>query len=943
MKEKRSNISNKNIVVDEQQTSIIRLVGLFMIVYGILCFTSKNMGCILSVPFTFLFGSFAPLVLLAVMLLGCYMLLLKKVFNYFSKIQLVLITLLVIFALILATSTPSNYDMTIKSCFTDYLSKDGASYTWKVTFIDSDNAPSVETLGGGMLGYIFYGLLNSICGINHTITSVISWIIFVGVAFIFLAPYVSKLISFIKKTYLKAKERKEIKKQEAIAKQEKQEQLRQARLDSKPISFNVNNSIIDSKNDDLLETTEINITGNDFSYSESTNRNAKKLNSLLNAFDEDIYPSSMKKGNDQYIEETTEIRLSSNLMDDISDDGDVTEVFSLNDISESVNSNAKVIIEDSASMPEVTSEVNISKNHQEEVIDATEEIKFDEITIDNVIENQVEEVKPVEETKHETIKDIASSNTYIYSYPNQEVKEDKVESTRVLIDEKVTIDDTDYEKEEVEKENEIDLFNIPYDLPPLYLLKDATDNGANAQNAEIARQKADILMEKMKELNVAATINAFVVGPSVTRFEIALAPGVRVGSFTNLQEDFKLALGVNSIRIESPIPGKSAIGIEVPNNYRAMVSMKEIITQMPNKKHKLYVPVGKDITGVPLSFPICDMPHCLISGATNSGKSVCANTIILSLLMNYKPSEVRLIMVDPKRVEMAFYNDIPHLLCPIITDAEKARVALDKLCVEMDKRFTIFSKESVKNIATYNEMMVAKNQNKMPFIILVVDEFAELMLCKNHNIVEEKIQKIAQLGRAAGIHLILSTQRPDVNVIPGTIKSNLPCRMTFRLSSLVDSRTVIDVGGAEKLLNNGDMLLLTPDFTGLRRVQGVYVSDKEIIDVVEFCKKQVGPQYDKEFLDLRTAEEKAEEEKLKFAFSSNNKDEDEGDALFEEIKAFVIKEQKASTSYLQRKFNIGYGRAARYIDMLEDQGIVGPENGSKPREVLIDNEGDYNE
>ena len=228
-------------------------------------------------------------------------------------------------------------------------------------------------------------------------------------------------------------------------------------------------------------------------------------------------------------------------------------------------------------------------------------------------------------------------------------------------------------------------------------------------------------------------------------------------------------------------------------------------------------------------------------------------------------------------------------------------------------------------------------------IILVVDEFAELMLCKNHNAVEERIQKLAQLGRAAGIHLILSTQRPDVNVIPGTIKTNLPCRMTFRLSSLVDSRTVIDVGGAEKLLNNGDMLLLTPDFTGLRRVQGVYVSDKEIIDVVEFCKKQVGPQYDKEFLDLRTAEEKAEEEKLKFAFSSNNKDEDEGDALFEEIKAFVIKEQKASTSFLQRKFNIGYGRAARYIDMLEDQGIVGPENGSKPREVLINNEGDYNE
>ena len=309
--------------------------------------------------------------------------------------------------------------------------------------------------------------------------------------------------------------------------------------------------------------------------------------------------------------------------------------------------------------------------------------------------------------------------------------------------------------------------------------------------------------------------------------------------------------------------------------------------------------------------------------------------------MNYKPSEVRMIMVDPKRVEMLFYKDIPHLLCPIITEAEKARVALDKLCVEMDKRFTTFSNHGVKNIASYNEKMVEAGKNKMPFILLVVDEFAELMLSKNHAVVEEKIQKLAQLGRAAGIHLLLATQRPDVNVIPGTIKTNLPCRMTFRLSSLADSRTVIDLGGAEKLLNNGDMLLLTPDFTGLRRVQGVYVSDKEIADVVEFCKKQVGPQYDPNFLDLRTEEEKQKEEQLKFALEGNNKDdgnESSNDSMYEDVKRFVIKEQKASSSYLQRKFGIGYSKAARFIDMLEEEGIVGPENGSRPREVLVSGE-----
>ena len=903
MKEKKSNLKNKEVLQDEQTSSIIRLIGLFMIVYGILCFTSKNMGSILSVPFTFLVGSFSSIALLIVIILGCYMLLFKKMFNGFKTYQYVLISLLIIFALVLATHSPMNYDMSIKSCFNDYLHADGANYSWNVSIVSTSDGKSIETLGGGMLGYIFYGLINTITGANSTITLVISWIIFGGLAFILLAPYVSRFIKFIVKVSKKSSEKRKEKKKLKLEKKEQEELLKKQQEEAKkPINFNVEeeNGVINSKQDDLLETTEINITGDNYSYVEETDRTSKKLSNLLNAFDDEIYPMSYKKVSiHDTLTETHDVRLFNTYEDDFKTE-EVTNVYTQKDLNDSINTNKE----------EVSPTVILNENI---VIPSDDEVTG--LEGGKVILNEIKETKDVE------VKLEPTSNTFVLNETNENTN-----------------------NQNINIKEEKDLYNVDYDLPPLYLLKDATDNGANAQNIDIARQKADILMEKMKELNVAATINAFVVGPSVTRFEIALAPGVRVGSFTNLQEDFKLALGVNSIRIESPIPGKSAIGIEVPNTYRAMVSMKEIITQMPNKKHKLYVPVGKDITGVPLSFPICDMPHCLISGATNSGKSVCANTIILSLLMNYKPSEVRLIMVDPKRVEMSFYNEIPHLMCPIITESEKARVALEKLCVEMDKRFTTFSKFSVKNIASYNELMVSQNKNKMPFIILIVDEFAELMLCRNHNIVEEKIQKIAQLGRAAGIHLILSTQRPDVNVIPGTIKSNLPCRMTFRLSSLVDSRTVIDVGGAEKLLNNGDMLLLTPDFTGLRRVQGVYVSDKEIIDVVEYCKKQLGPQYDENFLDLRSAEEKAEEEKLKYALQANDvKEESNEDPMFEDIKRFVIKEQKASTSYLQRKFNIGYSRAARYIDMLEEQGVVGPENGSRPREVLISNEEDLNE
>ena len=909
MKEKKSNVKKYEKLVDESTTSMIRLIGLFIIVYALLCFTSGEVGCILSVPFTFLFGSFAPIILLVLMVYGAYMLVFKKSFSKLSAIQYILISLMFIFVLVLATATEANQTMTISDCFSKYVGENGI-YRYNFRFIISNEAESISQLGGGMFGYMFYGMINSITGANHIITIVISSIILAGVAFIFFGPIVARFIKWAKKVHNSNLEKRALKKQREAEKAKRDEQLRQDRINnSAPVTFNVlknTDEKLDSKDiEDLLETTEINITGDNFKYERTSNKRSNKLSGILSVYDEDIYPTRMKQPRNDIFElpeETSEVRLDKVFQDDFDEKSpseiDITSVIVADTIISStpVGENQQVIV----SANEVDD--NYNKNQTVTIQEMSSKDHMSLIAEDTKVEEKVKEVK-------------------------QEIKEEFIISDQ---------------QNNIVKSNSVDLNSIAYELPPLYLLKETTDNGANAINEEVAKEKAEILMEKMKELNVNATINAFVVGPAVTRFEIALAPGVRVGSFTNLQEDFKLALGVNSIRIESPIPGKSAIGIEVPNKERAMVSMKEIITKMPSKKEKLYVPVGKDITGTPLSFPIVSMPHCLISGATNSGKSVCANSIILSLLMNYKPSEVRMIMVDPKRVEMLFYKDIPHLLCPIITDSEKARVALEKLCDEMNKRFSIYAEVGVKNIASYNEMMVASNKPIMPFIFLIVDEFAELMLCKSRNIVEEKIQKLAQLGRAAGIHLILSTQRPDVNVIPGTIKTNLPCRMTFRLSSLADSRTVIDVSGAEKLLNNGDMLLLTPDFTGLRRVQGVYVSDKEIADVVSYCKKQVGPQYDANFLDLRTNEEKDEDEKLRYAMSgNNNKDDDSAnDSLYEEVKRLVIAEQKASTSYLQRKFGIGYQKAARYIDMLESEGIVGPENGSKPRDVLVTSEED---
>lgn len=979
MKEKKSNIKNKPFVLeDDQKASINRLVGLFLIVYSILCFTSGNIGCALNIPFTFLFGSFAPIGLLVMMALGIYMLLFKKMFNKLKPIHYVLITMIAIFALALATATEANQTMGFSDCFSKYVGKDGI-YRWNFKFLLAGESNSIAQLGGGIIGYMLYGLINTITSKNHVITIVICWILFIGGIFIMAAPHISRLIKWIKEKVAASK-----------AKKEERRQL-EGQNPSKPFKgknkqVETNSNITSKDVDDLLETTEINITGEDFSFKKSGDMKKTRLNSMIDAFDDDIYTENYKDHKTNAPSTPLPFQMESRLTDLYTDDFaekegrsnthipqtqtsfistpevslktnyDVTPKFK-NKVEEKpsyVYNEEPVIVEQSqvtitdkpVIIPQTNKPLEGKVYKEAPVINAHPQIDIfnEEPVVTTKEEVNVTPIKEEVEVSDNDDSQVEISEVVIDEVKPVVIEEKSQEEVTVVKEETPVIEEKEDVSVNEQKAPALDFNEIPYDLPPLYLLKDANDNGANALNEEVARQKADILMEKMKELNVAATINAFVVGPSVTRFEISLAPGVRVGTFTNLQEDFKLALGVNSIRIESPIPGKSAIGIEVPNQYRAMVTMKEIITKMPNKKHKLYVPVGKDITGNPLSFPICDMPHCLISGATNSGKSVCANTIILSLLLNYKPSDVRLIMVDPKRVEMLFYKDIPHLLCPIITESEKARVALDKLCVEMNNRFTEFSKVGVKNIASYNELMLSKGKYKMPFIILVVDEFAELMLCKNHNAVEERIQKLAQLGRAAGIHLILSTQRPDVNVIPGTIKTNLPCRMTFRLSSLVDSRTVIDVGGAEKLLNNGDMLLLTPDFTGLRRVQGVYVSDKEISDVVEYCKKQAGPQYDPNFLDLRTEEEKMEEEKLKYVLSGNNNNESSvNDDMYEEVKALVIREGKASASYLQRKFPIGYAKAARYIDMLEEEGIIGPENGSKPREVLVTSEEHFDE
>lgn len=473
-----------------------------------------------------------------------------------------------------------------------------------------------------------------------------------------------------------------------------------------------------------------------------------------------------------------------------------------------------------------------------------------------------------------------------------------------------------------------------YKLPRLTLLKEAYKKGKSITNVNAANDCGRRLIEILDQFGVQATLIATHIGPAVTKFEVKPDLGVRVNKISNLQYDIKMALAAKDIRIEAPIPGKSAVGIEIPNVEKTSVSMKELMKSIPDgyDDKKLLFALGKDLMGNCIYGELNKMPHLLIAGATGSGKSVCVNTIITSLLMRSKPDEVKMLLVDPKKVEFTPYREIPHLLGPVITDGEEANRALKVVVNMMDNRYELFSMAGVRNIQGYNsyiEKHPEEGLKKMPWIVIIIDELADLMLVAAKE-VESSIQRITQLARAAGIHLIVATQRPSVDVITGIIKANIPSRIAFAVSSAVDSRTILDQVGAEKLLGLGDMLYIPVGEQVATRVQGSFVSDEEVAAITDFVSRQAKPKFDDAFLRLEVLDGGIG------ATTSNTSD----DPLYEEVKDFVIQTRKASTSLIQRKFSIGYARAARLIDVLEERGIIGEARGSKPREVFAKHEED---
>ena len=514
--------------------------------------------------------------------------------------------------------------------------------------------------------------------------------------------------------------------------------------------------------------------------------------------------------------------------------------------------------------------------------------------------------------------------------PEEKVKDDKIIITNVA--ELKTPLPKALENDTLEAINKKDDVpeNTHYKLPPLSILTDPVVGGTTISQAETKHHK-DMLENVLNDFGISAKVVKIHIGPAVTQYELTVPNGTKVSKITSVNKEIALAMAAKDVRIQAPIPGKSTIGIEIPNSSVNAVKIKEIL--LTKGTGKINVALGKDIMGNPILADLARMPHLLIAGSTGSGKSVCTNSIICSILMNYRPDEVKLVLVDPKKVELSNYNGVPHLLIPVVTDPKKASIALQKVVQEMEKRYDEFSEKGVKNIEGYNEYIQKHNKKnpespikKMHYLVVIIDELADLMLVAAKD-VEDSIMRITQMARAAGIHLIVATQRPSTDVITGVVKANIPSRIAFAVASSIDSRTILDMSGAEKLLGKGDMLYLPMGENTPTRIQGCFISDDEIRKLIDYTSKQQSAKYD-DGMNLDAPS-------IGTGSGSGSGSDEYDDPIYNEVVEFAVQTGKISASLIQRKFRLGYNRAARIIDLLEERGIVGPQNGSKPREVLV--------
>ena len=576
---------------------------------------------------------------------------------------------------------------------------------------------------------------------------------------------------------------------------------------------------------------------------------------------------------------------------------------------------------------------------------------FTSFSIIDFIKNSIEKSKEIKIHKKEEKE--KKSSVIISDGDDEEENDKKVPENNHIkitsIDELTKVPDKNEKSEPVSapvvsnEVKEAPVCNLQYKLPPLTLLDQPKKKEKGMDNAAIEKN-IEVLEQVLKDFKIVGKVVEVHIGPSVAQYELEIASGTRVNKITSINREIALALAKKDVRIEAPIPGKNTVGIEFANDKSTPVSFYEIISSKKMQdamNKKLMVPLGKSIMGDVEVCEVNKMPHLLIAGTTGSGKSVCVNGIICSILMRARPDEVKLVMVDPKVVELSVYNGIPHLMCPVVTDPKKAAVALAKMVAEMERRYETFSETGTKNIESYNDYIDKWNKEnshdeykktKMPYIVVIIDELSDLMMVAAKE-VEDSILRITQKARAAGIHLIVATQRPSTEVITGLIKANIPSRISFAVGSGIDSRTILDQTGAEKLLGKGDMLFLPIGVNSPTRIQGSFITDDEIKRLIDFTVEQQKAQYDESLLNLEAIDHSAVDDTVIDEVAGDADSEEE---LYQQVLEFVVRTQRASASLLQRKFKIGYNKAARMIDTLEERGVIGPATGnSKPREVLV--------
>ena len=851
-----------------RQTRFI-LVGLFLVLIALIGIIDTNglIGRFVAFPSLYLFGIFHFLFALALIAYGSYLIILRRRPTF--KLNLNIISAIILLVLTMIALSDRE---TFLSTFFGYYNQ-----VFFEVRLDSTLSLLVSPLGGGAIGFLLYSILTSIVGVD--ITRIIYLLAYIATIFVVLRPLVYKtgarVIAMRQNRETKVKVRAEIRKRgfnkfygnsrNNVFLDEK-ESYESMNLNNEPTDVNVSNFDEPSEEDQTIKNQN---TRSNFNIFKDNFANEVKPNSGSYG----VKPSSSTKPNSS----------------------GVFNVFKDNVGDTSVNE-PPVVTPPSSSFSTSAFSGNQGGVFAEKPTPLTIEPIVEEIPEDEFANEIQEEFKPAVEVGNQ---DLPFAN-------DQEINE------------------------YFEKEKPIvKVRRGKYIFPSLDLLETAEADDMTKKREE-AGINAVKLNTKLEILGIRGKVKDFIIAPAFTRFLIEVESDVKMSVFNSITNDIMVAVSSSKINILAPIPNSAFVGIDIPNTKRSKVTLKELFMNIPyNKQDELLtVPLGKDINGSTVSLEINKTPHMLIAGTTGSGKSVCMNSIIMSLLIRTSPDDVRLMIVDPKRVEMSAFNNIPHLICPIITEAKKAAVALNKLVTMMESRYEMFKNSGNKNIESYNRWALDNNQEKIPYYIVVIDELADLILVSSKE-VEESIRRITQLARAAGIHLIVATQRPSVDVITGVIKANIPTRIAFAVSSYIDSKTILDAVGAEDLLGLGDMLLSVSGSGGIQRVQGAYVSDQEIYNVVNHVKRQREPNFEPEFLNLEPPVPE------QMSFSDEFQDDTQEDLYFQ-ILNFLSTQKMVSISSLQRKFNIGFPRAGSIIDKLEQEGLVSANKGSRPRDVYQD-------